>query len=462
MEKEQNVTRRKFLKTAATVAASATAVTLAGPVAGPSAGTAAAQSASLPDVGAPAVLSAPGPGDAVRYGFIGTGTEGCNLLKFLSTIPEGRCLATCDIYPPNLKKGVETIGSHPDTYTEYLRMLERRDLDAVLIATPLNLHARMVVDSLSAGKHVFIEKTMYFKEEEGELIRKAMAEHPKQVLQVGLQRRSSVLYQVGMEMIRKGALGRVMCVRAQWDRNSNWRRPIPDPKYERLINWRMYKEYSGGMMAELASHQIDVANWAIGSEPKSVIATGGIDYWKDGRETCDNVHAIFEYPGGEKLIWSGVMSNAHFDFSEQIMGDRGTLIITIGKGMYYRENVAKVSTAGGKENWWAGATVANQPTQVGIPIFPEHGAPGELGFVDREVRYAKRWLASMGIYNYEEPHDPWWSEMHNFLMSVRDNKPIVAPFAIGESDARGVIYANRAIETGQRVYWPQAPAKGKG
>ena len=269
---------------------------------------------------------------------------------------------------------------------------------------------------------------MYFKEEEGDLIRKAMDEHPKQVLQVGLQRRSSVLYQVAMEMIRKGALGKVMTVRAQWDRNSNWRRPVPDPKYERLLNWRMYKEYSGGMMAELASHQIDVANWAIGAEPRSVIATGGIDYWKDGRETCDNVHAVYEYPGGQKMIWSGVMSNAHFDFSEQIMGDQGTLIITLGKGLYFREPMAKVSSGNGKENWWAGATVSNAAAQVGVPIFPEKGAINELGFMDREMRYAKHWLASMGIYNYEEPHDPWWTELYNFLMSVREGKPIIAPF----------------------------------
>ena len=190
-------------------------------------------------------MNAQSVGNPVRYGFIGTGTEGCTLLKFLATIPEGRCIATCDIYPPNLKKGVETIGSNPETYVEYRKMLERKDMDAVFIATPLNLHAQMVVDALNAGKHVFVEKTMYFKEEEGDLIRKAMDDHPKQVLQVGLQRRSSVLYQVAMEMIRKGALGKVMFVRAQWDRNSNWRRPVPDPKFERLINWRMYKEYFG-------------------------------------------------------------------------------------------------------------------------------------------------------------------------------------------------------------------------
>jgi predicted dehydrogenase len=238
---------------------------------------------------------------------------------------------------------------------------------------------------------------------------------------------------------------------------------VPDPKFERLINWRMYKEYSGGLLAELASHQIDIANWAFASEPISVYATGGIDYWKDGRETCDNVEAIYEYSDGRKLVWSSILYNAHLEFNEQIMGDRGTLIITLGKGMYYREPVAKVSAGKAKEEWWAGATVTSAPPQQGIPIFPEQATTGELGFMDREVRYAKRWLASMGIYDYEEPNDPWWSELHNFMLSVRESKPIIAPLAIGVADAQGVIYGNRAVETGQRVYWPgREPQKAEG
>jgi len=432
MENEHDVTRREFLKAAAVVAAAS----------------------ALPNVGAPAILADPGPSDAVRFGIIGTGTEGCTLLKFLTTIPAGRCVATCDIYPPNLQKGVETIGNSPATYEDYRQLLERKDIDAVLICTPLNLHTRMTIDALAAGKHVFVEKSMFFKEEEGEQIRQAAAAHPKQVLQVGLQRRSSVLYNVAMEMIRKGALGKITFVRAHWHRNSDWRRPVPDPKFERLLNWRMYREYSGGLMAELASHQIDVANWAIGAEPVSVVGTGGIDYWKDGRETCDNVQVIFEYPGGQKLVFTSILSNGHYGFQEEIMGDQGTLEITIGKGMYYRESVAQTSTGAAKENWWAGATVSEQAAQKGIPIFPEKGN-GPEGFLDREWRYAKRWLASMGISEYEEPHDPWWSEMVNYFASIREGKPVVAPLELGEADALAVIYGNRAVDTGQKVFWPR-------
>jgi len=442
MENKKQVTRRDFLKTAAVAVAAGSAKPMA--------------------AASPAILSNPSPGSMVHYGFIGTGTEGCALLKQLATIPEGRCIATCDIYPPNLKRGVETIGSNPQTYTgsptEYRRMLERKDMDAVLIATPLNRHAQMIIDALNAGKHVFVEKTMYFKEEEGEQIQKAAEANSKQVVQIGLQRRSSVLYNVAMQMIRKGALGKVMFVRAQWHRNNNWRRPVRDPKLERLINWRMYREYSGGLMAELASHQVDIANWAFGEEPLSVVGTGGIDYWKDGREVCDNIEVIFKYTGGRKMLYSSILYNEHFGFDEQIMGDQGTLIITIGKGMYYREPVAKVSTGPAKENWWAGATVTQAATQKGMPIFPEEAGGEDKGFVDREFLYAKRWLASMGIYEYEEPHDPKWSELSNFMASIRDGKPIACPIETGMADARAVIYGNRAVDTGATVLWPEKAA----
>lgn len=436
MERKDDISRRDFLKTAVAGAA----VSNLGGV-------------NASEVGTPAIVASPA-GEAVRYGFIGTGSRGTELLRALTTIPAGRCVATCDIYPINLKKGVETIGGNPQTYEDYRQLLDRKDIDAVFIATPLYLHAQMLIDALNSGKHVFVEKTMFFKEEEEKPIRDAAAARPKQVLQVGLQRRSSVLYKVAMQMIQKGALGKITFLRAQWHRNNNWRRPVVDPKLERQINWRMYRDYSGGLMAELGSHQIDVANWALGAEPFSVVATGGINYWKDGRETCDNVQGIFEYPGGQKLLYSSILCNAHYDFNEQIMGDGGTLEITIGKGMYYREQVAKVSTGPSKENWWAGATVTKRGAQKGIPIFPEQ-VSGEEGFLDRELDYGKRWLASMGIYDYHEPHDPTWTQLENFFASIREGKPVAAPLEVGIADAVGVIYANRAIDAGQRVLWPK-------
>jgi len=432
MDDQGEVTRREFLKTAG----AATAVVV------------------LPRFSEgesqPAAVS---PNSRLNYGIIGTGTEGCTLLRAFTRVPGAHCVATSDIYPPNQKKGIETAGSNPQLYEDYRQLLDRKDIDAVLIATPLNLHASMLLDTLSAGKHVFIEKTMFFKEEEEAPIRKAVAAHPGQIVQVGLQRRSDALYQYAMEMIRAGALGKVMFVRAQWHRNSDWRRPVPDAKFERLINWRMYREYSGGLMAELASHQIDVANWAIGAEPVSVVGTGGIDYWKDGRETCDNAQTIFEYPGGQKLLWSSILCNARYDFNEQIMGDRGTIEITLGKGLFYTEHVAKVSQGATKENWWAGATVTEAAEQQGLPLFPET-VPAHEGFVAREQRYAREWLIRHG-YKTIPANDAWFEELTNFVASVRDGKPVACGLDQGIADARAVIYGNRAIDTGKKVFWPK-------
>ena len=432
MEENNEVSRRDFLKTAA----GATAL------------------AALPSLGAPSLLAVPNPNSVVHYGIIGTGTEGCQLLTSLARVPGARCIATSDIYPPNQKKGIETAGSNPQLHENYHQLLDRKDVDAVLIATPLNLHCQMLLDALSAGKHVFVEKTMFFKEEEEQPIREAAAAHSNQVLQVGLQRRSDVLYQIAMQMIRDGALGEVMFVRAQWHRNNNWRRPVPDPKFERLINWRMYREYSGGLLAELASHQIDVANWAIGAEPISVMGMGGIDYWKDGRETNDNAMLIFEYPGGQKMLWSSILCNAHYDYSEQIMGDRGTIEIShLNKGIYFKEKVAKVTQGAAKENWWAGATVSESAEQQGIPIFSETVAANE-SFLDKETRYARHWLAAHGYYTYKSPNDAWNEELANWIVSISDGKPVICGLELGVNDARAVIYGNRAIDTGQKVFWP--------
>ena len=102
-------------------------------------------------------------------------------------------------------------------------------------------------------------------------------------------------------------------------------------------------------MAEFASHQIDVANWAIDAEPVVVVGARGIDYWRDGQEASDNVHALFEYPGSKRLSVSALLLNGHFGFDDQILGDHGTLIISVGKGLYFREMVPTLSSDAAKE-----------------------------------------------------------------------------------------------------------------
>ena len=150
-------------------------------------------------------------------------------------------------------------------------------------------------------------------------------------------------------MIDKGVIGKITHVQAQWHRNKSWRRGVKDPSREEQINWRMYRKYSGGLCAELMSHQVDVADWMIGSKPKSVMGVGGIDYWKDGRDIYDNISLIFTYPEGEKTpvqldhdqpSHPGPPHSHGDGCREIIMGTDGAIEITLipgGEGMWFRD-----------------------------------------------------------------------------------------------------------------------------
>ena len=102
---------------------------------------------------------------------------------------------------------------------------------------------------------------------------------------------------------------------------------------ERQINWRMYREYSYGLLAELSSHQIDFCNWVLNNDPNKVAGFGSIDYWKDGRETYDNIHLVYTYPEGVKATFTCLTSNAKDDYQIKVMGDKATIIIELSKSL---------------------------------------------------------------------------------------------------------------------------------
>ena len=180
-------------------------------------------------------------------------------------------------------------------YKDYRKLLDDKSIDAVVVAVPLNLHFPIASDVLKSGKHLYLEKTMTYNAQQSLELVKLAKQHPKQILQVGHQYRYTPLYFKVKDMIEKDYLGKVTQIDCRWDRNWNWRRPVPDGYTDRQINWRMYKEFSGGLPAELLSHQVDFINWAFDTHPDEIVATGGIDFYKDGRETYDNVQAIFRY-----------------------------------------------------------------------------------------------------------------------------------------------------------------------
>lgn len=273
--------------------------------------------------------------DPVKLGIIGVGSRGGLLTTLLLGIPGAEIVAYCDNYPENFEKAGRQIGKEARGFTDYREMLEMDEIQGVVIATPPHEHARMTIDALYRGKHVFCEKAMALTIQDCLDMVHAQQDTGK-ILQVGHQRSFNIRFLKGIEMIREGKLGNITQIRAYWHRNNDWRRPVPSPELERKINWRLYREYSRGLMTELASHQIHVANWVLDEVPVEVSGSGGINYWKDGREVYDNVNLVYTYPSGTHLVYDSLISNKKYGCEEQVMGPLGTLEMEGGK--FFEEN----------------------------------------------------------------------------------------------------------------------------
>jgi predicted dehydrogenase len=466
MAQENDVSRRDVLKAAGAVTAVA---------------------AALPAIqGAPFIQKVKAANEQVQYGMIGCGSRGTYLLKHLKKIDSGRCVALCDILPEALDHGVQTIGGNPKTYKDYRDLLARKDIDAVFVITPLFVHFPLTRDALLAGKHVFCEKCLVFKPNEVHALRALAREHPKQILQTGLQRRYSYFYQVVKNMVDKGILGDVHHIHAQWHRNminqpsALW--TMKPGGESNIANWRVYRSMSGGLPAELTSHQVDVADWMFGSGPEFVMGLGSLDTLKDGRDVYDNVQLIYKYPKGQKLTYSSISTNQFLPFfngtraqmGEIIMGTEGTIEITVGFdevpciAWWYLEppKTTTVTTADAKkkEAFVAGATmVASSGARGPIPIMTSDlDFKPNASFLAREAKFARRWLTAKGVLVQEEQGNPVDIELEGFFQSCRDLTPPKAGLEIGMADSVAVILSNLAMDEGRRVYFNEIDKMGRG
>jgi predicted dehydrogenase len=280
------------------------------------------------------------PAGPVRVGIIGCGDRGRGILSVLAQLKEQFTLtAICDILDFRLETTQkEPSASSAKIYKDYHQLLDDKNVQAVIIATSLDMHFQLAVDALKAGKHVYLEKTMTYSIPEALELVKQSASLPAQTLMVGHQYRYTPLYFKVKDMIAKGYLGDVTQIDCRWDRNWNWRRPVPQGYSDEQINWRMYKRHSGGLAAELLSHQMDFINWAFDTHPDEIMGTGGIDHYKDGRETFDNVQAILRYnKKGMIGNFGATCSNAKEGYIFKIKGTRGMVSLLPQEGIFYPE-----------------------------------------------------------------------------------------------------------------------------
>lgn len=307
----------------------------------------------------------------INIGIIGCGDRGKGIMRVIDQFPQRfKVVAICDVLDMRLTEAQKFAkGNNYKQYKDHKQLLANKEVDAVVIATPLNMHYPIAVDALKADKHLYLEKTMTFTVQQALDLVKLVKSHPKQVVQVGHQYRYSPLYYKVKEMITKGYLGKISQVDCRWDRNANWRRFVPDPSLERQINWRMYKEYSGGLVAELLSHQIDFINWAFDTHPSEFMATGGIDVFKDGRETFDNVQVVLRYPEQNMVgNFGATCGNSRDGYLFKIKGTKGTVSLLTDQGVFYPEKGAAEKTV---VDGVTGATKITWNKDGGTPILPE-------------------------------------------------------------------------------------------
>ncbi len=397
---------------------------------------------------------APASKDKVNIGFIGSGIRGKQLIDEFMAVPAARGVAVADLYDGCLERAKEQLGDKISTTKDYRRLLENKDIDAVVIATPDHLHERITLDALSAGKHVYVEKPMTWSIGEGPRMI-AAAKASGKVLQVGSQAKTSALTAKAKELIASGVLGKVNMIRMGNHRNNAegaWVYPIPPDASEKTIDWarflgkakkrpfdaaqffrwRCWWDYSAGVAGDLFVHQFTQIHEIMGTKaPKSAVSQGGIFRWKDGRTVPDIMNSLLEYPEGFLVDVYVTQVNSYAPRGILIMGDQGTMQVE-----------------------------GRKLTVIPEPKFSEAQLYGSLNF---PKRLRDEYLAKYA--NEPRPARPEPTEIvveagqsHNwfFTDSILNNKPSRENAEEGHYAAAAAHMCNMAYRKGTRVTFDKA------
>jgi predicted dehydrogenase len=424
----------------------------------------------LSGVLSPAVLGQAGGSkkedDIINVALLGVGEQGDVLMNSCRNIPGVRFKAVCDVWEAwNLKRMSNKLKKYKiehNTYTDYKEMLDKeKGLQAVIIATPDFWHAEQTVDCLKAGLHVYCEKEMSNTLEGAKKMVQAVKETGK-LLQIGHQRRSNPRYLHCYDKLIKDAklLGRLTTINGQWNRSKVACEDLLWPKgtdideatlqkygfksMQQFRNWRWYKGLGGGPIIDLGSHQIDIYSWFLEANPKSVMASGGTDYWK-GREWYDNAMAIYEYETKQGIVrafYQTITTNTGNGYFELFMGDEGTLLISesSGRGDVYREKWLP------DDHWdkWVKAGYLKAPPEEKKEEKPAAGAEAAVDV--RESPKPPRFDLPVTMNKpYHQPH------LENFFDAIRGKAKLTCPAEVGYETTVTVLKVNEAIEAGKKL-----------
>jgi predicted dehydrogenase len=304
---------------------------------------------ALAALGTTAVLRGPRRGDPVRAALIGWGKQG-KLLQSCIDPQVMNLVAISDIRPQSTAAQQLTAGAV--WYQDWRRMLQQEQLEAVVIATPLWAHAEIAVACLEARKHVLCETAMAKDEAACQQMLEA-SKRNNRILAIGYQDFYQPVYWAAYKnIVQQGLLGNVYCVEAAWHSYSSGRlapdasamrfdpRPWGYASEEELLNWRLFRRYSNGMIGENGSRLISLTNWFLDAAPTAVQAAGGLYSYTDGRDVDDHFYSTLEYPNGRTATISLIQSNGLEGSYTQFMGTKGTLIIGNNEAMLFAEETS--------------------------------------------------------------------------------------------------------------------------
>jgi predicted dehydrogenase len=311
--------------------------------------TTAGVAAGLATLGVPAL--ARDANSTLNVACIGTGGRCRTLMKSLVKVPNVRIAAICDIYDVHLDLARKLADSKALATKSYKEILDRKDIDAVLIGSPDHWHVPMTIDACAAGKDVYVEKPLTHNLDEGKAVIEAQNKH-KRIVQVGTQQRSMPQFEKAREMIREGRLGKIHKVHLTWNRNTDRVRKGPqgvDPKKVdwkaflgnapkqdfdeyRFRNWRWFWDFGNGILTDLMVHFIDVVHWFLDVDhPLQATTIGGNYISKDIWETPDTIQTLLTYPKDLQVYFEGTFVNARNGAMLEFMGSDATLYLDRGR-----------------------------------------------------------------------------------------------------------------------------------
>lgn len=399
--------------------------------------------------------------DHIQIALIGAGGQGQGDTGWAVQVPGVKLVAVADCYDGRLAHCKEVWGKDVFTTRDYREILARKDIDAVIIATPDHWHKQAAVDAMNAGKDVYCEKPMIHLYSDGPEIIET-AQKTKRIIQIGSQRVSSIIYAKAKELLASGAIGKLNMVTARWDRNSAigaWDYSIPldastvtcdwprflgtAPKIpfsaEQFFQWRKWKAYGSGVAGDLFVHLFSGTHFITGSNgPTRAMATGGLRFWKDGRNVPDVMLALFDYDEGFNLsLRVNFVDGGEESEGLLFTGSEGT--IEIAGNSVILNHVPRE-----KEPGYTVSTFTDAMQKEYIAKYREK-YPVEPLTTMHEVGL-ERFVAPRG---YSDSYD----HIHNFFDSVRTRKPVVEDAVFGFRAAGAALLSNLSMAKGNVVHW---------